>query len=85
MNQRLYFINLKIKNRKIALKKFRNVEEYFELLKNNKKENLEEELRILYVALTRSKHKLYILKEKDYNYTYWWEWLNSINNGKFIK
>lgn len=77
------------KIRKIAFKKFDNIDivdkEYEELLENNKKESLEEELRILYVALTRAEYRLYILREKKASRISWWSWLRSIDNGKFIK
>lgn len=56
--------------------------------------NLEEELRIFYVAMTRAKKHVFFACEKPYeklkykmslpNYTSYFKWLYEIDNGKFL-
>ena len=67
---------------------------YENLLKTKTIENLEEELRVFYVACTRAKHKLVFSNENDeknarkvaswYNYASISKWLNEIDNGEFV-
>lgn len=63
----------------------------YNLLKQDKiRELLEEELRILYVALTRAKHRLYLFCENPKYINKrgaesWAKWLNTIQEGKFIR
>ncbi len=69
--------------------------DYKELLENKTVEFLEEELRILYVALTRPEHMLILLcdnpktKLMQYKqiseYASWAKWISEINNGQFLE
>lgn len=66
--------------------------DYNRLLQDDQKEVLEEELRILYVGLTRPKHLLILSTERDkkiinskYEDQSWLGWIKKINNGEFIK
>jgi superfamily I DNA/RNA helicase len=57
---------------------------YEDLKKQEKKENIREEARLLYVAMTRAKHRLYVLTQKPkypkYNNKY--NWSDLIRLGK---
>ncbi|NLE05362.1 MAG: hypothetical protein GX638_11270 [Crenarchaeota archaeon] len=69
--------------------------DYNELLESKTIEFLEEELRILYVALTRPEHMLILLcdnpktklmqyKQKR-EYASWAKWISEIDNGQFLE
>ncbi|WFD11313.1 UvrD-helicase domain-containing protein [Tepidibacter hydrothermalis] len=63
-------------------------EDYEELLEDNTKEMLEEEIRIFYVATTRAEHKLILLTEDSSevdkkNTVSWGKWIREIDNGNF--
>lgn len=69
--------------------------EYIKLLERKTIEQLEEELRIFYVACTRAKHKLVLMSDKNKSElksnSYWKDdvsiakWLMQIDNGEFVE
>ena len=82
-------------NSKELSDKIQSDPEYLKLLEIKTLEQLEEELRIFYVACTRAKHKLVLISNKSKDEilsTKTWKdnisiakWLMQIDNGEFIE